>query len=90
MVGLAAPDLRLFVVHPHLSVDRWKPTSGPLIAEADVVVVNRPGGEGRPPDPGVLSAVERFRGGRPVHVADVTRPLAEWAPELKAGLDGLR
>jgi hypothetical protein len=90
VVGLARPALRAFVVHPHLSVERWKPTSGGLIADADVVVVNRPAGDARPPDPQVLSAVERFRGGRGVHVADVTRPLAEWAPELQAGLDGLR
>lgn len=83
VTGLAQPEVRLFVVHPFLSLERWKPISGPLIAEADVVVVNRPAGEPRPPDARVLARVEALREGRGVRVADVTRPLAEWAPELK-------
>jgi hypothetical protein len=97
VVGLARLDLRLFVVHPFLSVDRWKPTSGPLIADADVVVVNRPepgaarpADEARPPDAGVLAEVERFRAGRGYQVADVTRPLASWAPGLLDALGRMR
>jgi hypothetical protein len=90
VAGLTRPDMRLFVVHPFLSVDRWKPTSGPLMAQADAVVINRPAGEARPPDPRVLGEVERFRGGRGVQVADVTRPLEEWAPGLRRALEDLR
>jgi len=90
VVGLAQPDLHLFVVHPFLSPDRWKPGSGALLAGADAVVVNRPAGETRPPDPVVMAEVARFRGARDVRVADVTGPLSAWAPDLQAALESLR
>lgn len=89
IVPVAEPDLCLFVVHPFLSPERWKPTSGPLIARSDVVVVNRPAAERRAPSSEVLAALASH-GGREVLVADVTRPLAEWAPALEARLETLR
>lgn len=86
IVGQAAPDHVIFVVHPFLSPSRWKPTSAGLLAEADVVVVNRPAEEGREPSPQVLEALAEARGRGPVLVADVTRPLEEWAPDLAVAL----
>jgi len=88
IVPVAQPDLRLFVAHPFLSPERWKPTSGPLIAQSDVVVVNRPAADTRAPSPEVLFALAAHRP-REVLVADVTRPLAEWAPDLGARLETL-
>ena len=44
VVNLAQPERMVFVVHPFLSPDRWKPTSAGLLARADLVVVNRPAG----------------------------------------------
>ncbi len=82
VVARARPDLRLFVVHPFLSPARWKPTSPALIAEADAVVVNRKAAEPREPQAEVLAEVARHRGKDDVRVADVTRPLASWAPDL--------
>ena len=87
VVALARPQRNVFVVHPFLSPAHWKPTSGSLLGEADVVVVNRPRGESREPDPAVLEAVARHRGRRSYIVADVTRPPALWAPGLFAGRD---
>jgi hypothetical protein len=81
VVPLARPDLLLFVVHPFLSPDRWKPTSGPLLRRADLVVVNRPAAETRPPSAEVLAATFEHRPAEAVRIADVTRPLAEWAAE---------
>jgi hypothetical protein len=81
VVDLARPDLLLFVVHPFLSPARWKPTSPALVARADLVVINRPAGERRDPAPAVLAELERHRP-RALRVADVTRPLVDWAPEL--------
>jgi len=89
IVDTARPDLLLFVLHPFLSPARWKPTSGPLIGRADAVVVNRPTAERREPSAVVLEALMAQGAARP-RVADVTRPLAEWAPDLvtrlRAGL----
>jgi hypothetical protein len=82
VVSLAHPDRTVFVVHPFLSPERWKPTSGPLIAAADLVVVNVPSAEARPPDPKVVAEIERHRGDRGFIVADVTRPASEWAGGL--------
>jgi hypothetical protein len=82
VAGLARPDLRLFVAHPFLLPERWKPTTPALVGSADLVVVNCPAGERRPPSPSVLAALARHRKGREVRVADVARPLAEWAPEI--------
>jgi hypothetical protein len=90
VVGLARPELRLFVVHPFLSPDRWKPGSDALIEGATLVVVNRPAAEPRPPDRGVLARVEQARGGGEVRVADVTQPLHTWAPDVQEALDALR
>jgi hypothetical protein len=89
VVGLSRPELMLFVVHPFLATARWKPTSGPLLARADLVVVNRAASEARPPAPEVLEAIARARGRDDVRIADVRRPLAEWAPELAARLAAL-
>jgi hypothetical protein len=73
-------------VHPFLSPERWKPVSAPLVAQSDLVVINRPAAEQRPPSPAVMEAVAAHRGGNDVVVADVTQPLAQWAPALAARL----
>jgi hypothetical protein len=70
------------VVHPFLAVSRWKTGSGELLRHADAVIVNLPAGERRVPAPEVLSEIARQRGAGEVRVADVTRPLADWAPDL--------
>ena len=90
IVDVAAPDLLLFVAHPFLSPARWKATSDALIARADAVVVNRPAGEAREPAPDVRAALLRARGRDDLRVADVTRPLEEWAPDLAERLHALR
>jgi hypothetical protein len=82
VVELAQPDLLLFVVHPHLSPSRWKPTSAGLIARADAVVVNRPSAESRPPSDEVLAELARYRPAGDVRIADVVQPLQQWAPDL--------
>jgi hypothetical protein len=81
IVETARPDLLFFVLHPFLSPERWKPTSTALLARADAVVINRPTAERREPGAPVMSAVLACRAGD-VRVADVTRPLADWAPDL--------
>jgi hypothetical protein len=81
------PDLLIFVVHPRLPPSRWKPTSGPLLARADLVVVNAPGGEAGPKDE-VLAEIARYRPAGDVRVADVTRPFGAWAPEWAPRLGG--
>ncbi len=86
VVALARPDFTVFVAHPFLPPERWKPTSAALIASADLVVVNRRSDERRQPSRSVLSALERHRKGRTTRIADVTLPLAEWAPEILARL----
>jgi hypothetical protein len=89
VVGLARPDHTVFVVHPFLSPARWKPTSPGLLAAADLVVVNLPSGEPRPPAAEVLAEIDRHRprrGGAPDYVvADLTRPAREWAGPLLQG-----
>jgi len=84
IVDEARPDLLLFVVHPFLSPERWKPGAAPLMARADVLVVNRPARELRAPAEDVMSAVRAARGERPIEVADVTSPLEAWAPAVAA------
>ena len=84
VVALAKPEWNVFVVHPFLSPERWKPTSPRLLADADLVVINRPAALTRPPSPEVLAEIERHRGARGYLVADVTRPAREWAG---SGLD---
>jgi hypothetical protein len=87
IVDTARPDLLLFVLHPFLSPERWKATTAALLARADAVVINRPAVEPREPRAAVLDAVAAHRAGRPAaRVADVTRSLAEWAPDLLARL----
>lgn len=86
VVDLARPETLFFVAHPFLSPARWKQGSGPLIARADAVVINRPAGEPRPPSPEVLEELRRHRGRDDALLADVTRPLAEWAPQFAARL----
>jgi hypothetical protein len=82
IVDGAAPDLLTFVAHPHLSPRRWKPTSPPLVKRADLLVVNRDAADDRPPSPEVLEELRGARGAADWRVADVRRPLAEWAPDL--------
>jgi hypothetical protein len=82
IVQTARPDVLAFVVHPFLSPERWKPGAQALLAAADVVAVNRPHAETRPPSDAVLDALARARPRGRVIVGDVTRPLAEWAPWL--------
>jgi hypothetical protein len=89
IVPVARPDLHVFVAHPFLSPARWKPTSAALIAASDVVVVNRPASEPRPPSAEVMVALTAQRGRADVLLADVTRPLAEWAPALGRRLETL-
>jgi hypothetical protein len=90
VVGLARPERTVFVVHPFLSPSRWKTTSPALLAQADLVVVNRPAAETRPPAAEVLAEIERHRpsAGRASYVvADVTRSAREWAgPLLESSL----
>jgi hypothetical protein len=86
IVSIAQPDVLAYVVHPFLSVDRWKEGWPALVSAADLVVVNRPAAEPRPPAPAVMEALHSAHPRGPVVVADVTRPLAEWAPELGARL----
>jgi len=82
IVAASDPSLCLFVVHPFLAPDRWKPTSAGLLARADAVVVNVPLGESRRPSRAVLDEVRRHRGRGDIREGDVTRPLADWAPDL--------
>lgn len=82
IVAMAQPDVNVFVVHPFLAPERWKAGSELLVRSADLVVVNIRSRERRAPSQSVISALERQRGGREIRVANVTRPLAEWAPEL--------
>jgi hypothetical protein len=90
IVPVAQPDLRVFVVHPFLSPGRWKPTSAALIAQSDLVVINRPAAEPRPPAAEVLAAVSSHRPAGDTLVADVTLPLSQWAPGLQARMVALR
>ncbi len=86
IVDTARPDLRLFVLHPFLSPERWKPTSAALLAGADAVVINRPAAEPREPSAAVLAAVMAHRSSDRPRVADVTGSLVDWAPDLLARL----
>jgi hypothetical protein len=82
VVELATPDVLFFVVHPHLSPSRWKPTTPGLLARADAVVVNRPAADTRAPSDEVLREIALHRPQGGVRIADVTQPLSLWAPEL--------
>jgi hypothetical protein len=86
VVGIARPDTNVFVVHPFLAPERWKAGSEDLVRSADLVDVNIQATERRAPAQSVISTLERHRGGREIRVANVTRPLAEWAPDLLARL----
>jgi hypothetical protein len=86
VAGLAQPDARLFVVHPHQPPQRWKPGSPALLTAADLAIVNRPAADPRPPAPAVLATAERLRAGRPLLVTDLALPLSAWAPALAARL----
>jgi hypothetical protein len=86
IVTVARPDLQVFVVHPWLSPERWKPTSAACVAAADVVVINRAASDARPPSEEVLDALRACGPRAPVTVADVTRPAAEWAPSVTGEL----
>jgi hypothetical protein len=84
IVSIARPQHHVFVAHPWLSPERWKPTVAACLATADTVVVNRPQSDPRPPAPEVMAALARH-GARPV-VADVTDPAARWAGSLAIAL----
>lgn len=86
VVELARPATLFFVVHPFLSTERWKPQSGPLLRQADIAVVNLAASELRRPAAAVLEAARRMRGRDDLLVADVTKPLREWAPDVAARL----
>jgi hypothetical protein len=77
------PSLSFFVVHPQVDPDRWKPTSAPLVARADAVIVNQREGDPRPPSRQVLRALSSLGCDVPF-VADLRRPLRSWAPALAA------
>jgi hypothetical protein len=89
IVRVARPNVTVFVAHPFLSPERWKPTSPDLIAEADLVVVNRPARERRAPSASVMAVLGRHRQDREILVADVTRPLREWAGGFAERLEAL-
>ena len=82
IVSVSQPQLHLFVAHPFLSPQRWKPESAGLIATADVVVVNVPAKERRAPSGDVMQALRAARGRDDMRVADVTAPLVSWAPDI--------
>jgi hypothetical protein len=82
IVTVARPDLQVFVVHPWLAPERWKPTSAACVAAADLVVINRPASDARPPSAEVLDALRAYGPRATVTVADVTRPAGEWAPAI--------
>ena len=84
--GLTRPDLRLFVAHRSMPPDRWKATSAALIAAADRVVVHT---AGPAPSPRVLDGLDALGARGKRVVADATRPLREWAPDLETRLRGL-
>jgi hypothetical protein len=90
VVELAAPDLLFFVAHPFLSPVRWKAGSGALVRRADVVLVNRPTGETRPPSSAVMDEIARSRPLADVRVSDGAAPLHEWAPDVVERLARLR
>jgi hypothetical protein len=83
--GLARPALKLFVAHRSTPPERWKPTSAALVAAADRVIVHSGGGAVAP---AVLQGLAAF-GARAPLVADVTRPLRDWAPDLAIRLAAL-
>jgi hypothetical protein len=78
--------LLLFVAHPFLAPERWKPASEPLLAQADAVVINVPVAEKRAPAAEVVKRLRAARGRDDLIVADVTRPLDQWAPHLAGRL----
>jgi hypothetical protein len=78
--GLARPDLGLFVAHRSLPPDRWKPTSAALVASSDHVVVHSASGDA---SPRVVAALDAMGAAGKRMVADVTRPLRDWAPDLE-------
>ena len=84
--GFARPDLALFVAHRAVPPERWKPTSDALIAAADRVIVHSETGSAAP---AVVEGLHARGGAGRTVVADVTRPLAEWAPDLAARVHGL-
>jgi molybdopterin-guanine dinucleotide biosynthesis protein len=84
--GLARPDLALFVAHRAVPPERWKPTSDALIVAADRVIVHSETGTAAT---AVLAGLEARGGAGKTTVADVTRPLGEWAPDLAARAAGL-
>jgi molybdopterin-guanine dinucleotide biosynthesis protein len=88
VVPLVAPALRLFVVHPFLSPQRWKPTTPALVKTSHAVIVNRPAAERRPPSPDVLAALAPLLT-QELRIADLAEPLASWAPDLTQRLQQL-
>ena len=78
--GLARPDLRLFVAHRSMPPDRWKPTSAALVAAADRVVIHT---SGPAPSRRVVDALDALGARSKRVIADATRPLREWAPDLE-------
>jgi len=86
IVSIAQPDVLAYVVHPFLAPARWKEGWGDLMARADLVAVNRPRAETRPPAAEVMEAIASAAPRGAVAVADVTLPLGDWAPVLRARL----
>jgi len=84
--GLARPDLQLFVVHRSMPPERWKPTSAALVASADRVVIHS---EGPAPSVRVLEAIDALGARGKRVIADATRPLRDWAPNLERRIHDL-
>jgi molybdopterin-guanine dinucleotide biosynthesis protein len=84
--GLARAELRLFVAHRSMPPDRWKPTSAALIEAADRVVIHT---AGPAPSSRVVDALDALGARDKRVIADATRPLREWAPDLDRRLHAL-
>ena len=78
VVPALAPDLLMMVMSPKLPREKWKTDAWTLARRADVVIVN-PHECGAQEVGGLVAEVARELGGRTPVVADVSRPLEEWA-----------
>jgi hypothetical protein len=88
IVPFAKPQLSLFVVHPFLA-RRAGRRARRRCSRARTGGGEPPSGETRAPAPAVLEAIRARRASDDVLVADVTRPLEEWAPQLHARIGAL-
>ena len=85
-IEVMQPERIVMVVSPEPPRERWKESAWPMIARADLVILNdRDGGDGARR----LEEEISVRAGRRAIRQDVARPLAEWgSPELAGLLSG--